>query len=321
MEESNLLSVLQHLCLKYPELVDIIKNGAEMAALRGGALGQADLSFVLSYPPGHFYSPLPSMEEVLRVAPKVWRNLPETLPGINLNTRAQQQLFAKLSKLYKEIPYKDGERGDLRYYFDNAFFCYGDAIVLYCMLRELRPRRFVEVGSGYSSCIALDVCDHDVNMECVFIEPYPDRLHSLLRPEDHSRVQIVEDFVQNVSMDVFLSLEENDVLFIDSSHVGKIGSDVLFELFEVLPRLKPGVVVHFHDVFYPFEYPRAWVERDHRAWNENYFLRAFLQYNDAWKIMYFNNYIGEVFPDMLRKWMPLCMKNVGGSLWLRKTSA
>lgn len=320
MEESRLISVLQHLCAKYPELASLIKDGAEMAAIKGGALGQADLSFVLSYPPGHFYSPLPSLEEVRRVAPKAWGEIPEALPGINLQTRAQQQLFAKLSKRYKDIPYKDGESGGLRYCFDNDIFCYGDAVVLYCMLQEFRPRRFVEVGSGYSSCVALDVCDQGVDMECVFIEPYPDRLHSLLRPTDYARVRIVEDFVQNAPMELFTSLEANDVLFIDSSHVGKIGSDVLFELFELLPRLKQGVIVHFHDVFYPFEYPRDWVERMHRAWNENYFLRAFLLHNNAWEIMYFNNYIGKVFPDMLRKWMPLCLKNVGGSLWLRKTA-
>lgn len=122
-------------------------------------------------------------------------------------------------------------------------------------------------------------------------------------------------------MDVFLTLEENDFLFIDSSHVGKIGSDVLFELFEILPRLREGVIVHFHDVFYPFEYPRGWLETNHWAWNEDYFLRAFLQNNSVWDILFFNNYIGMTFPEMLRKWMPLYLKNIGGSLWLRKNAA
>ena len=322
MNDTKLLQILEALNKEYPQLEALLRLQKELVAVAHSRNEeQIDLSFLMQYPPGHYYSPVPSRAEVARVAPRVWGALPESLPGIDLNTRGQQRLFAKFVKHYKELPYSEGAQGALRYHFGNGFFDYGDAIFLYCMLQEFTPRRFVEVGSGYSSCVALDAMHLGLDMQSTFIEPYPQRLHSLLQPEDHSRVVILEDFVQSVPLDIFLALEANDILFIDSSHVGKIGSDVLYLLFEILPRLKEGVIVHFHDIFYPFEYPRSWVENNLRAWNEDYFLRAFLQDNTSWRILFFNNYIGKMFPEMLRKWTPLAIKQLGGSLWLVKTAA
>ncbi|MGE4536196.1 MAG: class I SAM-dependent methyltransferase [Desulfovibrio sp.] len=320
MGNAELSTILNHLCQKYPEFEALIQlqEGLD-AVLRTSGMQELDFGYVLSYPPGHYHSPLPSATEVARLAPQIWGALPENLPGIDLNTRGQHRLFANFTKHYKELPYRDGERGDLRYHFDNNFFCYADAIFFYCMLREFSPRRLIEIGSGYSSCVALDFVDLGHPMNCTFIEPYPQRLHSLLRPDDYAHISIIEDFIQNVPLDIFMALEKNDILFIDSSHVGKIGSDVLFELFKILPLLKEGVIVHIHDIFYPFEYPREWVENNHWAWNENYFLRAFLQDNKTWRILFFNNYLCNMFPDMVRKWTPLAMKNTGGSLWLVKT--
>lgn len=126
--------------------------------------------------------------------------------------------------------------------------------------------------------------------------------------------------MEHLPLDFFSNLAANDILFIDSSHVGKIGSDVLYELFEILPRLQEGVIIHFHDVFYPFEYPREWVESFHWAWNETYFLHAFLQYNQTFKILFFNDYLAKLFPNLLEKATPLALKNTGGSLWMRKVA-
>ena len=118
-------------------------------------------------------------------------------------------------------------------------------------------------------------------------------------------------------------LEVNDILFIDSSHVVKTGSDVHFELTELIPRLRPGVVVHFHDIFYPFEYPKAWVLDINRSWNEIYFLHVFLMYNSAFGIEFFNTFFARNYPDIVRASIPAhadkFLLNPGGGLWLRKS--
>jgi hypothetical protein len=117
---------------------------------------------------------------------------------------------------------------------------------------------------------------------------------------------------------VFERLEENDILFLDSSHVSKTGSDVNYYLFEILPVLKPGVLVHVHDILYPFEYLKEWVLGEKRSWNETYALRAFLQYNSAFEIVYWNNFASHRLREELAHLMPLCLENEGGSIWLRR---
>jgi predicted O-methyltransferase YrrM len=188
------------------------------------------------------------------------------------------------------------------------------------LFRHLRPRRVIEVGSGLSSALMLDIADRSSEeIDFVFIEPFAGRLKSLLRSEDLERRELIEKRVQDVPVERFETLRGNDVLFIDSSHVTKIGSDVNYLLFEVIPRLQPGVVVHFHDVFWPFEYPLRWIENGH-AWNEAYLLRAFLQYNKTFAVLLFNNLIGTVCADFLAARMPLVLTDRGGSLWLQNAA-
>ena len=107
------------------------------------------------------------------------------------------------------------------------------------------------------------------------------------------------------------------MLFIDSTHVAKVGSDVTTLFFDVLPTLKPGVLVHIHDVLWPFEYPRSWYLQG-RSWNEAYLLRAFLQYNEEFEILLFNSFLGTHYAGDVAEILPLCAKNPGGSLWLRR---
>ncbi len=187
------------------------------------------------------------------------------------------------------------------------------------MLCHFKPKRLIEIGSGFSSAAMLDTNDNNLqsNIFFTFIEPNPDRLFNLLTEEDKKQHRIIQRNVQEVDFEVFSDLEEDDILFIDSSHVVKVGSDVVCLLFQIIPRLKPGVIIHFHDIFYPFEYPSQWFEEG-RAWNEIYCLRAFLQYNSAFEILYFNSFIELVHQDLLKLKMPLCLKNPGSSLWLRK---
>ena len=124
----------------------------------------------------------------------------------------------------------------------------------YSILTTLRPKRIIEVGCGFSSAIALDVRDQELHdLELTFIEPYPDRLYDLLEEGDNKTATIHKSILQDVPIETFDVLEKDDILFIDSSHISSPGSDVNMLFFKILPRLKPGVVVHLHDIFFPFD--------------------------------------------------------------------
>ncbi len=271
-----------------------------------------------TYPPGHYYSPVPKREEVLAYLNST--NAAETeLGDIDLNRQSQFELLTAFQAFYDALPFPEKKNRDCRYYYDQTWFCYADAIFLYSFLRHAKPQRIIEVGSGFSSAVILDTVERCFSHrpDITFIEPDPARLRRLLKPGDDARIRIVEKKVQEAPIETFASLSAGDFLFIDSSHVLKCGSDVQFLMFKVLPRLPAGVFVHFHDVFYPFEYPAEWLLKG-RYWNEDYFLRAFLAYNREWEIHFFNTYVAAVFEEFLREKMPLCLKNTGGSLYLRR---
>lgn len=274
-----------------------------------------------AFPPGHFYSPLPAPDELERDAERIFDDKGDGLPGIALNDRGQLETLAAIAAFYDELPFQPGPTDGLRYYFDNPMYSYSDAICLYGMLRHLRPRRIIEIGSGFSSALMLDVNDRFLAQaaECTFIEPYPERVLSLMTPDDHRRANVVCSRLQDVPLSCFGDLEANDVLFVDSSHVLKVGSDVHWLFTRILPILQRGVYVHFHDVFYPFEYPRSWIEEG-RYWTEAYALRAFLTFNHVYEIVLFNTYLTKIYRDRVASLMPLCFRNEGGSIWLRRVS-
>ncbi len=159
------------------------------------------------------------------------------------------------------MPFKSEKQNNLRYQFENGFYSYTDAIMLYSMIRYYKPKRIIEIGAGFSSSVMLDTnelfFENAINL--TFIDPYADRLYSLITENDKKTATIIETNVQLTPLIVFEKLEQGDILFVDSAHVTKTGSDVNYILFEILPALKKGVLVHFHDVFYPFEYPKDWV--------------------------------------------------------------
>jgi Methyltransferase domain len=275
-----------------------------------------------TFPPGHFHSPYPSLDEIHRYAGRLWGEQPRELPAIDLNAEGQLELLEALSAFHDSLTFPAQPDPSFRYYFENRYYSYGDATVLFSMTRYLEPACIVEVGSGFSSGVLLDTNERffDNAIECTFIDPHPDRLLALARPGDLDRAHLMKTYVQDVPLAVFQSLEANDVLLIDSSHVSKAGSDVNYLFFDVLPRLAPGVHVHLHDVFYPFEYPRRWVEGRRWAWNEAYLLRAFLEYNTAFEIRFFNNYLVRFHADAIKRMLPTMLKNSGGSIWLRSVS-
>lgn len=272
---------------------------------------------------GHYYSPVPSIKELQRDAPRIFDRSLRSLPGVELNEAHQLALLTQFTPFYEEQPFPETPQDGIRYFFDQYYYGRSDALFLYSMIRLFRPRRIVEIGSGFSSAVMLDTNERflDRSIRFTFIEPESARLRKLLKPEDHNAVAVVEQRIQDVDPRIVDQLAANDILFIDSSHVSKAGSDVNHILFELLPRLTPGVLVHFHDVLYPFEYPKEWFELG-MSWNETYILRAFLQYNLQFPIRFWNDFITRFHADAIRKRMPLCLHpptfGVGGSLWLQR---
>ena len=274
--------------------------------------------FERGFPPGHFYSPIPSLEDVRRRHDELFA-APDSIPAIDLRIQEQLQLVEALAPHCREHPFGAEPRNGLRTALENSYFTWGDAVVYQALLRHRPPARVIEVGSGFSSCVLLDANDLFLGgrASCTFIEPFPDVLHSLLRPEDRSRVDVLRQPLQEVDPALFEALERDDVLFVDSTHVSKIGSDVNRLVFELLPRLRTGVRVHFHDVYYAFEYPAAWIYEG-RAWNEAYVLRAFLQYNDAFEIRLFNSLLQQRVRTRLAELVPASANAAMSSLWIER---
>jgi hypothetical protein len=272
---------------------------------------------------GHFYSPIPSSDDIESRLIQLQRmGVPRLLPEIDLGVERQLAFLDKIKEaIGSEILFPEQRTDDFRYYFENTQYGYNDAITLHGILRSLRPKRLIEVGSGFSSALVIDTNERylEGTLSCTFIEPFTERLDALLRDSDRQHYQIFKSKVQNVDSGVFASLEANDILFIDSSHVAKYGSDLEYLLREVLPLLAPGVFIHFHDIFYPFEYPEPWIRGGH-FWNECYMLRAFLANNASYRIELFTDYIAHFYRDHLEAVSPLCLKNTGANLWLSKTA-
>ncbi|WP_338790911.1 class I SAM-dependent methyltransferase [Bernardetia sp. MNP-M8] len=270
-------------------------------------------------PAGHYYSPIVLVKEAEEKQDEIWKNqYKDGIAGIDLNTPEQLELLKKISALYPEMPFEPYQKEGIRYYFENNFYHYTDGIILYGMMRHIKPKKIIEVGSGFSSASILDVNQlfFDNSIHLTFIDPDTERLDSLLTQKDKQNCIIKKDIVQNIPLSVFEELEAGDILFIDSTHVSKTGSDVNYLLFEVLPALKSGVFIHIHDIFYPFEYHKKWVFEG-RNWNENYILKAFLMYNEKYKIILFPDYLHRLYADSFKE-MPLCYKHFGGSFWIEK---
>jgi predicted O-methyltransferase YrrM len=272
----------------------------------------------LFVPPGHYYSPIVDPGELLTSGFSKNQDV-KVSSELSIDPKKMLSLFHSLAAYFPLIKLPQKEQESHRYYAENDFFCYGDAIILSAIIRHFRPQKIIEIGSGFSSAALLDTLDAAklTETQCTFIEPYPERLHGLLRLSDRARVQIIESPIQRVEIDKFRALRRNDILFIDSTHVTKTGSDVNHEVFQIIPALQAGVIIHFHDIFWPFEYPAAWID-DSRSWNELYLLRAFLMHNERYEILYFNHLIHSAFSPEVSRIDELICQNPGGGLWLRK---
>ena len=267
-------------------------------------------------PPGHFYSPVPTKKEIEVQRERIFRR-PDHLEGLDLNEDAQLKLLGTLAPLINDASFNAEPQPDCRYFTDNPFYGKGDAFILQALLRHARPQRYLEVGSGWTTALALDTNERwlDSRLRITCIEPKPDFLNQLLRPGDD--VEIIVSPVQDVDITRFTELESSDILFIDCSHVVKTGSDAHYLVTQVLPVVPAGVYIHIHDMFWPFEYPRKWVDEG-RAWSEAYLLHAFLLFNREFEIVLFNDWLTSRNYERVVSQVPALAPDAGGALWLRR---
>jgi hypothetical protein len=264
--------------------------------------------------PVHFYQPIPDT----RSLPETLWNRPSELVGIDMNDAMQLDLlrnhFPKFRHEYDQFPTEPtGQPG--RFYFNNGLFDGTDALVAYCMIRHFQPRLIIEVGSGFSSLVAAEAIAKNKNSALVCVEPFP---LDFLRQGFPGLRSLIEKKVEDIGLEFFSQLESGDILFIDSSHTVKIGGDVNYLFLEVLPRLKPGVIVHVHDIFLPFDYRRDWVMDELRFWTEQYLLQAFLSFNSRFEVLMANAYVGHRYMEELKAAFTRSPWWGGGSFWMRR---
>lgn len=271
--------------------------------------------------PNHFYQPIPDTKSL---TDDLWLHVSE-LVGIDINEEGQlhllQEFFRRFKKEYDCLP-RQKSPIPYQYYMDNPLFGALDAKILYCMIRYFKPRRVIEIGSGYSTYISAQAIlkneeESGEKTELIAIDPFPSLT---LRNGFPGLSKLVCAKVERVGTDEFAKLQENDILFIDSSHVLKIGNDVQHIYFEILPRINKGVVVHIHDIFMPMEYPKVWVQKWHIFWNEQYLLQAFLTYNNAFEVLWAAVYMRQKNREFLEKAFGPGEQHYerGGSFWMRR---
>ncbi len=275
-----------------------------------------------SHEDGHFYSPICDPRQLKQIESRLWPEFPKAL-GIDFNDAYHRRVLTRFfPRHFGNYRYPETlDEGEVpgRFYTRNSQFSWLDARALFVLLNEWKPRRMIEVGSGYSSLLAADVNRTHLGgkMEFTCIEPYP---RDFLNQSIDGLTRLLVSRVEEVELGLFRRLGPGDVLFIDSSHVAKTGSDVNYLYFEVLPRLKRGVRVHIHDIFLPAEYPKDWVLTLNRSWNEQYLLRALLMHSRRFKVLFGSNYAVLRFPKQVCRALgvPLGQGFGGGSFWIQR---
>lgn len=274
----------------------------------------------------HFYSPIPDTNE-LDARKELWEQETE-LVGIDLGIEKQLDLLENVFPRFRNecdfplhstsMPYE--------YYINNGTFGLISAAVLHCMIRHFTPQRMIEVGSGHSTYVSARAAKmnegyNGVVTNLISIDPYPNQI---LRKGFPGLSKVIPNKVEQVDIDIFSKLDDQDILFIDSSHVVRIGGDVNFLYLEVLPRLRKGVLVHIHDIFFPKHYPKDWVTRNQRFWTEQYILQAFLTYNNQFEVLWCGSYMYLKYLDKLKSTFPP-PKGLGhnenyfsSSFWIRR---
>jgi predicted O-methyltransferase YrrM len=274
-------------------------------------------------PPGHFFSPVVDPDLVRDYVDMNRRAGPDDLGGITFDLNEMEAFWTANRDVIAATPFKDQKSQENRYYYGGGPYSYGDATTARAMIAHFKPKKVIEIGSGYSTACMLDAADHaklkKFHITC--IEPYPTRLKSVLRPDDiGSKVSLYEQGVQGMDLAMFEALEPNDILFIDSTHVLKTGSDVHYELFYIMPKLKKGVIVHFHDCRFPLEYSDIQIFKKNYSWNEAYGVRALLMYSEKFKVFFSGSLFARERRALVEATYPKYLHNPGSALWIRTVS-
>ena len=261
----------------------------------------------------HYYQPLINPAKHLTKSLREDRNL----PGINFNIKEQLVILQSFNfnKELEKFPLKK-EGGNLDYYFNNGSFESGDAEFLYNIIRVKKPGKFIEIGSGFSTLIANKAIQKNENgCKHICIEPYEVKWIEKLD------VEVIRKRVEDIDLSIFKSLEKDDILFIDSSHIIRPQGDVLLEYLEILPQCAPGVIIHVHDIFTPKDYLDDFVFNYHYLWNEQYLLEALLTNNNGFKIIGAVNYLKHHYFNELADKCPILRQQSyrePGSFWIVK---
>lgn len=298
-ELSRFMAAVVPICLKSTEIRELFRNWEKHG---------------FHVTPVHFYQPIPDTQSL----PETLWERPRELVGIDMNDATQLDLlrnhFPRFREQYQHFPTKPtGEQN--QFYLGNHLFDGTDALVAYCMVRHFQPRFIIEVGSGFSSLVLGTAAAENDSAGIISIEPFP---REFLRKGFPGLRSLIEKKVQDIDLNFFSQLESGDILFIDSSHTVKIGGDVNYLFLEVLPRLNPGVIVHVHDIFLPFDYRRDWVLDEFRFWTEQYLLQAFMMFNSEFEVLMANSYLNHYHQDDLKAAFPDLPSWEGGSFWIRR---
>ena len=272
-------------------------------------------------PSGHFYSPVINIDDVRIAESRIWPKHPVVL-GIDFNNPSHEHLLTNIFPQYLkdyDYPLRPADRNhDYDFYHNNPQFSWLDSKALFVMLRMLRPKRMIEIGCGFSSLLTADVNRRFLDNRLVFtcIDPYPS---DVLFKEVPGIYTLIDRKVEDVPLSLFESLTYGDILFIDSSHVSKTGSDVNHIYFEILPRLPLGVIIHIHDIFLPADYPKEWAVNEGRSWNEQYLVRALLMFSNAFEVIFGCSYAAYfAYGNLVRKLLGGELYG-GGSFWIKKS--
>lgn len=265
----------------------------------------------------HYYEPLFDARGLRQSLRK-----DRVLPAIDLDPRGQLEFLAqcRYGAELAGVPSSRPAAGG--FHFGNGAFESGDAEVWYGVLRSRKPRVVIEIGSGYSTLLAVEALrrnreeDPSCSVRHICVEPYEAPWLQALG------VELIRTPVEQLDLGFFSQLSSGDILFIDSSHVIRPQGDVVFEYLQILPSLREGVLVHVHDIFTPRDYLDDWVRKEVRLWNEQYLLEAFLCSNRDWRVVAALNYLQHHHYDELKAVAPhLAPDREPGSFYLLKTRA
>jgi hypothetical protein len=264
-----------------------------------------------------YYEPLVNPKKHLKKSLREDR----VLKGIDLNEKGQLKLLSEFNYNIEIKKFPFYKKNEIEFYFNNTTYKSGDAEYLYNIIRHFKPKRVIEIGSGFSTLMAQNAIKQntleDSKYHCnhICIEPYEMPWLKELN------VNLIREKVENIDTSFFKQLEKDDILFIDSSHIIRPQGDVLFEYLEILPTINSGVIVHIHDIFTPKDYLDDWIYKDFRLWNEQYLLEAFLMFNSEFKIIGALNYLAHNHPKEFKDKCPIFANEKGrepGSFWIVK---